>query len=136
MKYFHFLFYSTYINIILVVLEDALIRIYIVEDIKSLGEELDLMLSNLSKLNPIGGLNSIIKGLLSISSGRPNAKDNDSFTEFVDTYAHTSFVWSQSAQLILDYINSIETNESLSLENANNSLQERMTSIVNRYKTV
>ena len=128
-------FYNTYIKIILVVLEDALIRIYIVEDTKSLCEEIDSMLSNLIELNPIGGLASNIQILSDISSGRPKSSEDDPNVEFIDTYAHTSFVWSQSAQLISDYINSIESSESISLEKANQSLKQRMERVAKRYKT-
>ncbi len=129
------IFYNTYIKIILVVLEDALIRIYIVEDTKSLCEEIDSMLSNLIELNPIGGLASNIQILSDISSGRPKSSEDDPNVEFIDTYAHTSFVWSQSAQLISDYINSIESSESISLEKANQSLKQRMERVAKRYKT-
>jgi hypothetical protein len=129
------IFYSTYVNVILVVLEDALIRIYVVDDTKSLSEEIDLMLSNLTKLNPIGGLASILTRLLAISPGQQNIDDKNQDSEFFDIYSHTCFIWSQSAQLISDYINSIETNKSMSLENTNKAVQQRMESLVQRYKT-
>ncbi len=128
-------FYNTYIKVILVVLEDALIRIYLVEDTKSLSEEIDSMLSNLIELNPIGGLASNIQILSDISSGRPKSSEDDPHVEFIDTYAHISFVWSQSAQLISDYINSIESSEPISLEKANQSLQQRMEQVAKKYKT-
>jgi len=93
------------------------------------------MLSNLIELNPIGGLASNIQILSDISSGRPKSSEDDPNVEFIDTYAHTSFVWSQSAQLISDYINSIVSSESISLEKANQSLKQRMERVAKKYKT-
>ena len=38
--------------------------------------------------------------------------------QFIDTYAHTTFVWSQCAELISDFIDQIESGEQISLEKA------------------
>ncbi len=128
-------FYRAYINLILIVLEDALIRIYIVEDTKSLVIEIHSMLNNLSRLNPIGGLKAIINSLIEIYYESIKSDEQNPHVQFIDTYAHTTFVWSQCAELISDFIDQIETGEPISLEKANETLQKRMGHIAGQYKT-
>ncbi|NIS08185.1 MAG: hypothetical protein GWO07_05355 [Candidatus Dadabacteria bacterium] len=128
-------FYPAYINIMLIVLEDALIRIYIVEDTKSLIVELHSMLNNLCNLNPVGGLEPNFKALVDIYYNSLDTEEKNPHVQFIDTYAHTSFIWSQCAQFVSDYIDGLETGQAFSLESANKTLQQRMEKIASEYKT-
>lgn len=128
-------FYKTYMGVIHTIIEDALIRIYVVEDTKSLIVETHSMLNNISSLNPIGGLRTIIDTLINIFYESLDTEEQNPHVQFIDTYAHSTFVWSQSAQVILDFTDSILTGESVSLENVNQVLQHRMKQIVESYKT-
>ncbi|NIP38793.1 MAG: hypothetical protein GWO07_08625 [Candidatus Dadabacteria bacterium] len=128
-------FYSAYIKLLLVRLEDTLIRVYIVEDTDSLLKELISMLHSFKQLKPIGGLAEHIEVLYEIYSNNQNSDDPNPHFQFINSYANTTFVWSQCAQLMLDYMNSIESDEPISLEKTNQSLQQRMEQIANRYKT-
>lgn len=128
-------FCRIYMSLIHTIIEDALIRIYVVEDTKSLIVETHSMMNNLSLLNPIGGLRPIVETLINIFYNSLDTEEPNPHVQFINTYAHSTFVWSQCAQVILDFTDSLQTGKSVSIENVNHVLQRRMQKIAESYKT-
>ena len=127
-------FYLNYFDINLSILEDTLIRLYTTEDSSMLLDEISKMLNDLLELHPVGGLTSIIRIISETSSKRKSTYNpRDVYTGYIEFYSDTAFIWSQAAQLFIDFLITIEHGGHVSLEHSNENLAERMQMLVNRY---
>jgi len=128
-------FYLNYFDICLSILEDTLIRLFNTDDNSMLFDEISNMLNDLLELHPIGGLTSMIRMISETRLQRKSAYDSeDWYISYNEYYSDIAFIWSQTAQLFIDYLITVENGGHVTLEHSNENLAERMKMLVKRYQ--